>query len=179
MKLTLYYAPITCALVPYITLTEAGADFDVRPVNLRNGEHRSPEYLKLNPKHQVPMLVIDGEPLTENPAIQVWIARNFPKAKLLPEDSMLYVKAISILSFCASGIHPFLFRINSPQLVCDLPRNSYSKNSRWRKRCWRVANGSSTISPPPMLISSGASGAAHFSPSTNRNSGTARHTSSE
>ena len=24
MKLTLYYAPITCALAPYITLTEAG-----------------------------------------------------------------------------------------------------------------------------------------------------------
>ena len=56
----------------------------------------------------------------ENPAIQVWIARYFPKAKLLPEDPMQYVKAISILSFCASGIHPFLFRINSPQLVCDL-----------------------------------------------------------
>jgi glutathione S-transferase len=121
MNLVLYYAPVTCALAPYITLTEAGADFDVRPVNLRKGEQRSPEYLKLNPKHQVPTLAIDGEPLTENPAIQVWIARNFPKAKLLPEDPMQYVKAISILSFCAAGIHPFLYRINSPQLVCDLP----------------------------------------------------------
>jgi glutathione S-transferase len=35
--------------------------------------------------------MIDGEPLTENPAIQVWLARNFPKAKLLPEDPMQYV----------------------------------------------------------------------------------------
>ena len=120
MKLTLYYAPVTCALAPYITLTEAGADFEIRPINLRKGEHRSPEYLKLNPKHQVPTLVIDGIPLTENPAIQVWIARNFPKANLLPENPMQYVQALSILSFCASGIHPFLFRINSPQLVCDL-----------------------------------------------------------
>lgn len=34
---------------------------------------------------------------------------------------MQYVKAISVLSFCASGVHPFLTRINSPQLVCDLP----------------------------------------------------------
>ena len=25
MKLVLYYAPVTCALAPYITLTEAGA----------------------------------------------------------------------------------------------------------------------------------------------------------
>ena len=29
MKLTLYYAPTTGALVPYVTLTAAGADFDV------------------------------------------------------------------------------------------------------------------------------------------------------
>ncbi|HEX3971125.1 MAG TPA: glutathione S-transferase N-terminal domain-containing protein, partial [Stellaceae bacterium] len=118
MKLTLYYAPITCALAPYITLTEAGADFEAKPVNLRKGEHKTPDYLKLNPKHQVPTLVIDGEPLTENPAIQIWIARNFPKAKLLPEDPMQFVKAVSILSLCSSGIHPYLFRINSPLLVC-------------------------------------------------------------
>ncbi|HEY3919610.1 MAG TPA: glutathione S-transferase N-terminal domain-containing protein [Stellaceae bacterium] len=121
MKLVLYYAPVTCALAPYITLTEAGADFEVRPVNLRKREHHAPDYLKLNPKHQVPTLMIDGEALTENVAIQQWIARNFPKAKLLPSDPMQELRAISLLSFCASGIHPFLFRINSPHLVCDLP----------------------------------------------------------
>ena len=33
MKLQLYYAPVACAMVPYINLTEAGADFEVIPVN--------------------------------------------------------------------------------------------------------------------------------------------------
>jgi len=28
MDIVLYYAPITCALAPYITLTEAGAKFE-------------------------------------------------------------------------------------------------------------------------------------------------------
>lgn len=70
MKLTLYYAPMTCALVPYVTLTEAGAEFDVRDINTRSGQNRSPEFLSVNPKHKVPVLVIDGEPLTENVAIQ-------------------------------------------------------------------------------------------------------------
>lgn len=121
MQLVLYYAPITCALAPYITLTEAGADFEVRPVNLRKSQHHTPEFLKLNPKHQVPVLVIDGVALTENVAMQQWIARNYPAAKLLPADPMQELKAISLLSFCASGIHPFLFRINSPHLVCDQP----------------------------------------------------------
>src|SRR5215813_9803629 len=86
MEIALYYAPITCALAPYITLTEAGATFEVRPLNFRKGQHTSPQYLKINPKHKVPMLVVDGKFLTESIAIQTWIARTFPQAKLLPAD---------------------------------------------------------------------------------------------
>ena len=121
MPLTLYYAPNACSLVPYVTLTEAGADFDVRPLNFRKSQHMTAEYLRLNPKHKVPVLEIDGTPLTENVAIQIWIARNFPAAKLLPAEPMQELRAISLLSWCASGIHPFLSRINSAARVCDLP----------------------------------------------------------
>jgi glutathione S-transferase len=67
------------------------------------------------------VLVIDGAPLTENVAIQLWIARNFPAAQLLPLDPIRELHAISLLAWCASGIHPFLSRINSPPRVCDLP----------------------------------------------------------
>jgi glutathione S-transferase len=77
---------MTCALVPYVTLTEAGAAFDVHNVNTRSGQNRTPEFLAVNPKHKVPVLIIDGEPLTENVAIQIWIARQFPKARLLPVE---------------------------------------------------------------------------------------------
>jgi len=121
MKLKLYYAPVACSLVPYVTLTEAGADFEVEAVNMGKGRHNTPEYLKLNPKHKVPVLVIDGEPLTENVAIQIWIARNFPQAKLLPADPMKEVKAISIMAWCASGIHPALTPNANPKRYCDLP----------------------------------------------------------
>ncbi len=121
MSLVLYYAPITCALAPYVTLTEAGADFEARPVNLRTAQNRTPEFHALNPKHQVPVLVIDGVPLTENVAMHVWINRTYPAAKLMPAGLMEEVKAISLLSFCSSGIHPFLSRINSPAKVCDVP----------------------------------------------------------
>ena len=61
MEIALYYAPITCALAPYITLTEAGAKFEVRPLNFRKGQHTSAEYLKINPKHKVPLLIVDGK----------------------------------------------------------------------------------------------------------------------
>jgi glutathione S-transferase len=119
MKLVLYYAPTTCALAPYVTLTEAGADFEVEAVNLRKKQQFTAEYLKINPKHKVPALSVDGTILTENVAIHPWIARNFPDKKLLPEDPMQYLKALSIHSWCSGGIHPYLARINNPAAVCE------------------------------------------------------------
>jgi len=121
MKLALYYAPRTCALVPYVTLTEAEASFEVRDVNSRAGDLKTPEYLAMNPKHKVPVLLIDGEPLTENVAIQIWIARQFPHAKLLPADPAVEIKAISLMAWFASTIHPHLTPNARPENYCDLP----------------------------------------------------------
>lgn len=126
MKLTLYYAPQTCALVPYVTLTEAGAEFDVHNINTRNGQNRTPEFLKLNPKHKVPVLVIDGDPLTENVAIQIWINRQYPQARLLPADPKEEIKAISLMAWCTSGIHPHLTPNARPRNYCDLPDSEES-----------------------------------------------------
>ena len=103
MKLTLCYAPQTCATVPFITLTETGTDFEVQNLNSRSGHLKTPEFLRLNPKHKVPVLIIDGAALTENLAIQVWIARQFPAAKLLPADPMAEIRAISLMSFFGSA----------------------------------------------------------------------------
>ena len=126
MKLTLTYCPIACSLVPYILLTEAGAKFDLLPVNLGKGENMSAEYLRLNPKGKVPALIIDGVPLTENVAIQIWIARQFPQAQLLPADPMENVRAISVMAWCAAGIHPKLTQQARPERYCDLPTSAES-----------------------------------------------------
>lgn len=126
MKLSLYYAPRTCALVPYVALTEAGADFEVVDLNTRANQHKTPEFLRLNPKHKVPVLVIDGYPLTENVAIQLWIARQFPRAKLLPEDPLEAIKAVSLMAWFASTIHPHLTPNVRPQNYCDLPGSEES-----------------------------------------------------
>ena len=126
MKLQLFYAPQTCATVPYITLTEAGAAFETIDLNSRSGDLKKPEFLKLNPKHKVPVLVIDGEPLTENVAIQIWIARHFPRARLLTADAKTEIKVISLMAWCASGIHPHLTPNARPANYCDLPGSEES-----------------------------------------------------
>ncbi len=144
MSIQLYYAPHTCAMAPYITLTEAGADFEVKALNFRAGQNRSDEYLKLNPKHKVPLLVVDGEPLSENAAIQLWIARRYPQANLLPANPWDEVKAVSVMSWCASGVHPYLSRINSPAKVCDLAASQESVSriaSEFLAEAYGIAEG--------------------------------------
>ena len=123
-NLELYYAPIACSLVPYIALKEAGAQFEIHPINLGKKEQMSEEYLKINPKHRVPVLVIDGEPLTENVAILLWIDANFPDANLLPKQAMHRAQAVSFLAWCASSIHPALTPNALPQRFCNLPNTA-------------------------------------------------------
>jgi glutathione S-transferase len=123
MQLTLVYAPYTCALVPYILLDEAGAEFEVRSINMMRRENFAPEFLALNPKHRVPILLRDGAPLTETIAMQLFIARTWPAAKLMPEDDL---EAVSLLAWCATTIHPALTPNVQPQRYCDLPESEES-----------------------------------------------------
>jgi glutathione S-transferase len=120
MMLTLMYAPVSCALVPYVALTEAGAAFEVQAIDHTRAEHFRDEFLVLNPKAKLPVLVIDGCPLTENVAIQIWIARQFPHAGLMPSGAQEF-QAIEWLAWFASGVHPHLTPHNRPQRYCDLP----------------------------------------------------------
>lgn len=120
MTIQLYFAPVSCALVPFILLTEADAKFELCPLNIRGNQQRSDEYLKLNPKHKVPLLVVDGQPLSENVAIQFWIANNFPQAKLLPAGQWDAAQAISLLAWFASGIHPNISRYTAPLKFCSV-----------------------------------------------------------
>jgi glutathione S-transferase len=121
MTLKLFYAPVTCALVAHVNLLEAGASFEVQALNFGKSEQRAPEFLAINPKHRVPTLVIDGRPLTENVAIQMWIAKNFSEKKLLPSDSFQEMQAIAFMSWCASSIHPSLTPCAFPKWFCDVP----------------------------------------------------------
>lgn len=63
---------------------EAGADYTFRKLNLRAGEHRSPEYLAMNPNGRVPTLKDGDLVLFESAAICKYIARKHPEAELIP-----------------------------------------------------------------------------------------------
>lgn len=123
--LQLHYAPGACSRVSLIALEESGAPFDAQLVRFMKGDHRSPDYLRLNPKGKVPLLVTDGRPLTENVAILSYLAHEFPERKLLPftGDPFGDAAILSVLAWCSSGLHPLVNRLRMPQMSCDLPES--------------------------------------------------------
>ncbi len=96
----------TCSLAPHIALEEAGAVYEVTRLNMGQGEHKTAEYLKVNPKARVPALVTDKGIITENPAILAFIAQTHPKARLAPNDPFLLAQVNSFNSYLCSTVHP-------------------------------------------------------------------------
>jgi len=76
--LILYYWPGASSIVPHIVLEEIGTPYQRQLVNLAKGEHKSDAYLKINPHGKVPALAVDDTILTENVAILMYLARQFP-----------------------------------------------------------------------------------------------------
>jgi glutathione S-transferase len=105
MNLQLYFSPGACSFVPHVGLEAAGAPFEPKLVKLHKGEQRTPEYLALNPAGQVPVLVVDGKPLTQIVALCEFIDRSFPAARLLPQTAWERIQALSQLAWMNSTPH--------------------------------------------------------------------------
>ena len=87
----LYYSPGACSLSPHIALSEAGLKADYVKVNLKEKKTETgDDYTKINPKGQVPFLVLDGgDSLSEGPAIVQYIADKAPESKIAPANGTI------------------------------------------------------------------------------------------
>jgi glutathione S-transferase len=118
----LYYSPGACSLSPHIALLEAGLPYDLVKVDLRakkleNGD----DFLKVNPKGQVPALALDsGELVTEGPVIVQMIADQAAGKNLAPaRDSAERYKLLEWLNFITTELHKNFGPMFSPVLADD------------------------------------------------------------
>jgi len=118
----LYYSPGACSLSPHIVLLEAGLPYDLEKVDLRakkleNGD----DYLKVNPKGQVPALALDGgELVTEGPVIVQMLADKVPGRNLAPaRDTAERYKLQEWLNYITGELHKNIGPMFSPVLADD------------------------------------------------------------
>ena len=114
--IVLYMAPGSCSRVTMTALEEIGLVYEDRAVNLAGGGQEAPAYLALNRKGKVPVLVVDGRPMTENAAILSFLDRTHPQGLLLPrsEDPVSENQGLSDLVWCASTLHLESRQIRAP-----------------------------------------------------------------
>lgn len=93
------------------TLQELGVDFESVTINLAAGEHRRPEFLKINPAAKLPVLVDDDFVLTESIAIVLYLAQKYVHKGLVPTELKQRAQVNRWLLFAATELEQPLWRI--------------------------------------------------------------------
>jgi glutathione S-transferase len=83
MSLTFYYSPMSSAVRIHWALEELGVPYEKVKLDLKSGEQKKPDFLKINPNGQVPAIVEDGVPMFESVAILIHLGEKYGVAKKL------------------------------------------------------------------------------------------------
>ena len=83
-EITFYTNPQSRGRIVHWLLEELGVPYDMKILDFEKGDHKKPDYLKINPMGKVPAIVHRGVVVTEAAAICTYLADAYPKAGLAP-----------------------------------------------------------------------------------------------
>jgi len=147
-----------------IMLEEIGVPYKVHPVNLKQNDQMTPEYLAINPNNKIPAIIDTdgpgGKPFTlfESGAILMYLAEK--SGKLLPQDMRKRYEVIQWLMFQMGGVGPIFGQANfffacrrkfpTPSSVSVKKRYGFTTFSTksWASESILRANIRSPTSPP-------------------------------
>lgn len=101
MSLTFYHSPMSTAVITDLVLEELAIPCERVRIDLKKGETRTQEFLRINPNGKVPVLVHDGMPIWESAAITLYLGEIFGVAKgLYPEPGPERGEAMKWVVWC-------------------------------------------------------------------------------
>ena len=123
-----------CLKVKY-TADYLGLGYEWKDVDIMQGESRTPEFLRINPQGQVPVIQLDnGASLAQSNAIIRYLAQG---TMLLPEDPYLQAKVDEWLFWEQYSHEPYI-------AVCRFHMH-YQGKSRESREPWRVERGEQAL----------------------------------
>jgi GST-like protein len=132
----LYLAPTANGLRASVALEECGLAYRANKIDLAKGEQRTPEFLKLNPAGQIPVIVDrdgpGGKPLTlaQSAAIILYCAEK--SGKFIPKDGARRALALQWLMQGATDLAPTSGAIFQLEMVA--PEKNEAITNHFRKR---------------------------------------------
>lgn len=98
-----WYSSGACSLAPHIVLHEAGVEFESVKLNVHAGYPE--EFRQINPKMRVPVLSIDGQIITEIPAIMTAISQLVPEKHFLGKTNLEVVRTYEWMNWLSGVLH--------------------------------------------------------------------------
>ena len=83
-KLVFFHSPNTRSAGARVLLEELGVPYEMHVINMKAGEQRKAEYLKVNPMGKVPAVLHGDALITEQVALYIYLPDAFPEAGLAP-----------------------------------------------------------------------------------------------
>jgi glutathione S-transferase len=116
-----YYNPMSRGRLVHWALEEVGAKYEIKFLDWKTNQQKSPEYLELNPMGKVPAIVHRSTVVTETTAICMYLADAFPENNLAPKvtdpERGSYYRWILFMANC---LEPAVADKNSPR-VKEMP----------------------------------------------------------
>jgi maleylacetoacetate isomerase/maleylpyruvate isomerase len=116
-----------------IALNLKGLAYEPVFVHLAKGEHRKPQYAKVNAQALVPTLVLDdGTRLNQSLAIIEYLDEKHPQKPLVPKDPLAKARVRSLSYLVACEIHPLNNLRVLQHLKRELGQNEEGINAWYR-----------------------------------------------
>ena len=114
----LYFNPQSRAVIAKWMLDECGVAYETVPIDFTKREHKSPEFLKINPAGKLPALVDGDTKVFEGAAICLYLADKFPEANLAPKiGAPERGRYVSLMVYSTSQLEPamgdFLLKVET------------------------------------------------------------------
>ncbi len=98
----------SCSWRVRIALNWKGLPYDTVPVHLvaDGGQQHGEAHRRVNPMREVPVLMVDGQPLAQSMAILEYLEETYPTPPLLPADPVDRARVRQLAEVVNSGIQP-------------------------------------------------------------------------
>jgi glutathione S-transferase len=128
--LELYHNNISvCAQKVRLVLAEKKVAWTDRHIDLKRGDHLTPEFLKVNPRGLVPVLIHDGEVVVESTLICDYLDDVFPAPPLKPESPLARARMRLWPKLVDEGLHVACGTISFAAIFAKQLREGLSKDA--------------------------------------------------
>ena len=113
----LYAAGTSNGMRARIALEECGLRYQWHPIDFAKGEHKTPQFLALNPNGQIPVIVDDEAPggkklvLSQSSAIMIYCAEK--AGKFMPSDPLKRAAMFEAYMSASTDITPMFGAVNA------------------------------------------------------------------